>query len=34
MNNNILKDALLGAKVHKNVSKKVYEYVKPGVTIK
>ena len=33
-NNNILKDALLGAKVHKNVSKKVYEYVKPGVTIK
>ena len=34
MNNNILKDALLGAKVHKNVSKKVYEYVKPGMTIK
>jgi methionyl aminopeptidase len=34
MNNNILKDALLGAKVHKNVSKKIYEYVKPGVTIK
>jgi methionyl aminopeptidase len=33
-NNNILKDALQGAKVHKNVSKKVYEYVKPGVTIK
>ena len=33
-NNNILKDALLGAKVHKNVSKKVYEYVKPGLTIK
>jgi methionyl aminopeptidase len=34
MNNNILKDALLGAKVHKNVSKKIYEYVKPGVSIK
>ena len=34
MNNNILKDALQGAKVHKNVSNKVYEYVKPGVTIK
>lgn len=34
MNNNILKDALLGAKVHKNVSKKVYEYVKPGLSIK
>jgi methionyl aminopeptidase len=33
-NNNILKDALLGAKVHKNVSKKVYEYVKPGLIIK
>jgi len=34
MNNNILKDALLGAKVHKNVSKKVYEYVKPCLSIK
>lgn len=34
MNNNILKDALLGAKVHKNVSKKVYEYVKPSLSIK
>ena len=34
MNNNILKDALLGAKVHKNVSKKVYEYVKPEMSIK
>jgi methionyl aminopeptidase len=34
MNNNILKDALLGAKVHKSVSNKVYEYVKPGVSIK
>jgi methionyl aminopeptidase len=34
MNNNILKDSLLGAKVHKNVSKKVYEYVKPGLSIK
>ena len=32
--NNILKDALQGAKVHKNVSKKVYEYVKPGLSIK
>ena len=32
--NNILKDALLGAKVHKNVSEKVYEYVKPCVTVK
>jgi methionyl aminopeptidase len=34
MNNNILKDALLGAKVHKNVSNKVYEYVKPGLSVK
>jgi len=34
MNNNILKDALLGAKVHKNISNKVYEYVKPGLSIK
>jgi methionyl aminopeptidase len=34
MNNNILKDALQGAKVHKNVSHKVYQYVKPGITIK
>jgi methionyl aminopeptidase len=34
MNNNILKDALQGAKVHKNVSKKVYEYVKPEMSIK
>lgn len=34
MNNNILKDALQGAKVHKNVSKKVYDYVKPGLSIK
>ena len=32
--NNILKDALQGSKVHKNVSKKVYEYVKPGLSIK
>jgi len=32
--NNILKDALQGAKVHKNISKKVYEYVKPGLSIK
>ncbi len=34
INNNILKDALLGAKVHKNISNKVYEYVKPGLSIK
>jgi methionyl aminopeptidase len=34
MNNNILKDALQGAKVHKNVSKKVYEYVKIGSSVK
>jgi methionyl aminopeptidase len=32
--NNILKDALFGAKVHKNVSEKVYEYVKHGLSIK
>jgi methionyl aminopeptidase len=34
MNNNILKDALFGAKVHKNISNKVYEYVKPGLSVK
>ena len=32
--NTVLNDAIKGASVHKKVSKKVFEYVKPGITLK